>query len=317
MNRLLRLGCGHASPRHHLGTTSRHRHNPVTVPDTARAGIRLARWPTRPGRGHPGSGLYNCWVTLEELRERRAFECRLDPGRALRSLDDAAAFVDDRGILTSTADSALPSLFGACHQPPYRAGKGGFAEWPETGYPWFWELAQRPGTYELSVHNGKKVLMTEPVAALADLLCRAELARAEVAETDGGRLLRHLATAGPSTLSDLKVELEWDAAQLRRARRPLERVGALVSRGITLPAGDGGHVHSSRVARWDQVFPIAAAGGGAAQLVVACVRAAVLAPEAEPARWFSWKPGPDAAVVDRLVSEGRLARPAPGWIAVP
>jgi hypothetical protein len=254
-------------------------------------------------------------ASLDELRERRAFECRLESDRALHSLDDAAVFLDDRGILTRTPGSALPSLFEACHQPPYAEGRGGFAEWPETGYPWFWELAQLDRVYALSVHNGKNLLLTRELAALADPLCRAELAKAEAADSDGGRLLRHLTSAGPSTLNDLKVELEWDASQLRRARQPLERMGALVSRGITLPAGEAGHTHSSRLARWDQVFPHAATGGGLEELTVACVRAAVLAPEAEPARWFSWRP--DAMLVDRLVGEGRLVRPAPGWVAVP
>jgi hypothetical protein len=256
-------------------------------------------------------------VTLEELRERRAFECRLEPERALRSVDEAAAFLADRGILTRTPGSALPSLYEACHQPPYRAGKGGFAKWPETGYPWFWELGVLDGVYELSVHNGKKVLLTHETAALADPLCRAELARAEAADSDGARLLRHLASAGPSGLEDLKVELEWDARRLRRARGPLERAGALVSRGVTLPAGDDGHMHSSRLARWDQAFPTPSSGGSLDDFLVACVRAAVLAPEAEPAGWFSWKPAAEAGLVDWLVSDGRLIRPAPGWIAVP
>jgi hypothetical protein len=53
--------------------------------------------------------------TLDELRERRVFECRLTPDRALATLDEAEAFLLDRGLLTRTADSALPSLFGACH----------------------------------------------------------------------------------------------------------------------------------------------------------------------------------------------------------
>jgi hypothetical protein len=65
------------------------------------------------------------------------------------------------------------------------------------------------------------------------------------------------------------------------------------------------------------VFPSPAAGGGLEELVVACVRAAVLAPEKDVTRWFSWKPKPDTVLVDRLVGEGRLARPAPGWISVP
>jgi len=42
--------------------------------------------------------------------------------------------------------------------------------------------------------------------------------------------------------------------------------------------------------RWDQVFPIPAAGDGRLdELVVAGVRAAVLATEREIPRWFAWR----------------------------
>ena len=252
-----------------------------------------------------------------ELHALRASACRLDPARALRSVDDAADFLADRGMLTRTADCALPSLFEACHQPPYRAGRGGFADWPETAYPWFWELAQRDGVYELAIHGGKKLLVTEAVARLADPLCRAELARADAGTGDPARLLRHLATAGPSAVADLKVELEWDAARLRRARQPLERTGAVVSHGVTLPGVESGHVHSSVLARWDEIMPRASPAGSLADLVVAGVRAAVLAPEAEVGSWFSFRERADAALVDGLVAGGRLTRPAPGWLALP
>ena len=50
--------------------------------------------------------------SLTELRERRAFQCRLAPGRALRSLEEADAFLRDRGLLTRTADCALPTAAG-------------------------------------------------------------------------------------------------------------------------------------------------------------------------------------------------------------
>ena len=45
-------------------------------------------------------------TTLSELEERRAFECRLTPDRALETLDDAEEFLRDRGLLTRTPDSA-------------------------------------------------------------------------------------------------------------------------------------------------------------------------------------------------------------------
>jgi hypothetical protein len=56
--------------------------------------------------------------SLAELRERRDFECRLVPVRALRSLDEADAFLRGRGLLTRTTDCALPSLYEACHEDP-------------------------------------------------------------------------------------------------------------------------------------------------------------------------------------------------------
>jgi hypothetical protein len=251
--------------------------------------------------------------TLDELRARRVHDCRLRPERALSSLGEAEAFLRERGILTRTADCTLPSLFVACHEEPYRQGKGGFAEWPATKYPWFAELAARDGIHELKVHGGKSILMPTAVAALADPLCRAELDRYSAGEGDAAELVRHLADAGPSELDDVKLELGWSSPRLRRARTPLERSGALVSQSVTLPLQAGGHIHSSLLHRWDQVFPEPAPGGSVDELVVAGVRAAVVAPEAELGQWFSW---PFSSVaVGRLVTEGRLERPEPGWVA--
>jgi hypothetical protein len=255
-------------------------------------------------------------VTLDDLQQRCAFECRLTPDRALETLDDAGAFLRDRGMLTRTTDSALPSLFEACHEEPYQAGGRGFASWPRTKYPWFWELAQLDDVYEVSIHRGKSLLLTEQVAALADPICRAELDRNAAADRDAAVLLRHLGDAGPSELEDLKLELGWGGSRLRGARAPLERIGAVVSHGVTLPAAGGGHVHSSVLARWDQAFPTPSGHGGLEELVVAGVRAAVVAPETELARWFSWRWLWDDGLVDRLVDAGRLDRPERGWVAV-
>src|SRR5689334_25340008 len=80
---------------------------------------------------------------LTELQERRAFQCRLTPDRALGSVEEADGFLRDRGLLTRTADCALPSLYEACHEDPYRPGRPGFATWPATKWPWFGELAGR------------------------------------------------------------------------------------------------------------------------------------------------------------------------------
>jgi hypothetical protein len=248
-------------------------------------------------------------VALAELHERRAYECRLTPDRALQSLDEAEAFLLDRGLLTRTADSSLPSLYEACHEEAYKPGSRGFAEWPRTKWPWFGELAER-GYLVVAVHRGKNLLVRHDVAALLDPICRAEIERLRAADPDWDRLLDHLIAAGPSNIADLQVELDLQPKELKSLRSPLERCGAIVSRSLDVTAGRS-HAHSSELARWDQVH----SGRGDVDvhlhhafqaLLLAGVRAAVVAPEHELKRWFSWQWYWDDTLVEGLVRDGRL-----------
>ena len=246
--------------------------------------------------------------TLAELEERRAYECRLTPDRALETLDEAEEFLRDRVLLTRTSDSALPSLFEACHEEPYASDKPGFGQWPATKFPWFGLLGAR-GHLILAVHRGKSLLVTDDVAALLDPICRAELARMEAEDENWARLLRHLADAGPSELEDLQTELSLTPRELKSLRSPLERCGAVVARSVVY---EEPHRHTSLLARWDQVRPQPSGGSdprrALSEAVCAGVRAAVVAPERELAHWFSWRGYWDDAVIDELVRAGRLAR---------
>jgi hypothetical protein len=239
---------------------------------------------------------------LQELQERRAYECRLTPDRALRTFDEAEALLRDRGLLTRTADSALPSLYEACHENPYAPGRGGFGEWPATKWRWFGELADRKGVQRLNVHHrGKNLLVTAETAALLDPICRSEIERM-AAVPEWARVLDHLAAAGPSETEDLKVELGLKPKELKGILFPLELCGAVVRRNGLLE-------------RWDQAFPEPGAGGGGPEeLLVAALRAAVVAPEREAGRWFACADFPPE-LVGGLVADGRLERPEPGWIA--
>jgi hypothetical protein len=251
--------------------------------------------------------------SLTELQQRRTFECRLTPDRALHTLAEAEAFLRDRGLLTRTADCALPSLYDACHEEPYTPGGRGFATWPATKWPWFGELAGR-GYLITAVHRGKNLLVTGEVARLLDPICRAETERMRAADPGCRRLLDHLAAGGPASADDLRAELGLKRQELKSLRYPLERCGAIVSRSIQMTAGEG-HVHTSELARWDQAYPGAGdPGTGPAQaladLVTAGVRAAVVAPERELRRWYSWPWYWTDTVVDDLVRAGRLRRVA-------
>ena len=245
---------------------------------------------------------------LEELQQRRAYECRLTPDRALETINEAEEFLRDRGLLTRTADSALPSLYEACHEEPYKPGGHGFAQWPKTKWPWFGEVAER-GYLVLGVHRGKNLLVSDEVAALLDPICRAEIERMRRADPNWARLLDHLAEAGPSNIEDLQVELDLKPKELKSLRAPLERCGAIISRSLEVTAGHG-HTHTSELARWDQVFPEPVGPGDLVDLIVAAARAAVVAPERELKRWFSWQWYWDDSILDdeRLVRvDGHVA----------
>jgi len=247
--------------------------------------------------------------SLAGLRERRAHECRLTPALALETLGEAEEFLRDRGLLTRTPDCALPSLYEACHEDPYQPGGQGFATWPATKWPWFGELAGR-GYLVTAVHRGKNLLVAGEVAALLDPICRAESERMRAADPGWRRLLDHLAVAGPSLADDLRTELRLTRQELKALRAPLERCGAVVSRSLEMTAGEG-HTHTSELARWDQAYPGGAAGdpdGAFGDLIVAGVRAAVVAPGRELQRWFSWPWYWNGTLVDDLVRDGRLRR---------
>jgi hypothetical protein len=244
---------------------------------------------------------------LAELQERRDRDCRLTPDRALETIDDAEAFLTDRGLLTRNPSGSLPSLFGACHESPYKPGAGGFGEWPSTKWPWSFELALRPGVVAPKIHQGKTLYLSAETARLVDPIVRDEIERMTEADADWARVLAHLADAGPSSPDDLLVELGLGRRELKAFRAPLERCGVVVTRW----EDDQSILH-----RWDQLHPEPAGGApDLGPLVVATARAAVVVPEREPRRWFSWRWRWQPDLLDRLVEEGELTRPEPGWLA--
>jgi hypothetical protein len=211
--------------------------------------------------------------------------------------------------MTRTADCSLPSLFEACHEEPYAPGKAGFGQWPRTKWSWSFELTERPDVYALKIHHRAKTLYaSEEIARLIDPIVRAELERLERSDEEWARVLRHLDSAGPSTVDDLKTELGLKPKELKAILYPLELCGAVLRRSV----------EPTELVRWDHVFPGAAStDAGLDDLVVAGVRAAVLATEREIPRWFAWRWRLEPGLVDRLVSQGRLERPRPGWVTAP
>jgi hypothetical protein len=137
------------------------------------------------------------------------------------------------------------------------------------------------------------------------------------AEPGWRRLLDHLAKAGPTDIDTLREELGLKRQELKALRSPLERCGAIVARSAAMTADRGDDQgHGTELLRWDQAYPGSNAGGTAsadpaaalAELLVAAVRAAVVAPETELRRWFSWSWYWSPTMVDELTANARLRR---------
>jgi hypothetical protein len=172
--------------------------------------------------------------------------------------------------------------------------------------------------HSLKVHRGKVLLCPQAAMRAVDPLARAALAEADGAGDERSRLVRHLKSAGPSKLDDVKDELGLEAPALRKVREKLESVAAIVSRDITVSGGKGIHAHTSELARWDQVWnkPWKANQEQAlAELVLVGIRAAVLAHQDEVGKWFSWPV--EWPLLADLIAARRLVRPGPGYLAIP
>jgi hypothetical protein len=252
-----------------------------------------------------------------DLASRRDHECRLTPDRWLTDLGEARAFLADRRLLTTTPSSHLPSLFGAC-EPVADPQARGFARLPADKWWWDGALTDSGGVARLKVLRGKVLLLDEELTPLVDPLCRASLRRAERGDLgqDAKTLAKHLAATGPLLLEDARSELGWDAAKMRRVRKETEPFGVVVSEEATLDAANGGHLHTSRLLRWDHTAWCGSGQDDPAtalqHLFEVAVGAAVAAPTAEAQRWFSWPTPADMAA--RLVEAGRLRVPVPGWL---
>lgn len=207
-------------------------------------------------------------------------------------------------------DCALPSLFGAAHEEPSRAGGKGFDLWPKTRWVWSFQLTQQPGVILTKLHRGKSLYLSTEAARAFDPLVRGVI---EAATGDERKLLDHLGAHGDSMADDIEVELGWDRKRLKLVRGRLQNMGGVISHGLVFK--DASDWFFAPMRRWDQVVPKPKASGDPyAPLALTAVRAAVLAPESDVRSWFSFRI--PTTTLDDLVAAGRLTRPAPGLIAL-
>ena len=221
----------------------------------------------------------------------RAYLLRLTPDRALESLDDAEAWVRERGLVTLLPSTSLPSLFAACHEEPYSEHARGFGSRLKT------EVVVEQS------HRGARAALRQAAARHGRLgvgrrsrAGRPAVSRGEF-ERARGRGARRVLPARRRAPGGSRPDAHAGgppkgststAAHSRNVRKRLERAGAVVARPARIELRDGGHRHASG----ELALGSAGAGAQAAGTVsssslrrgCAGVRAAVAAPERE-VRW--------------------------------
>lgn len=254
---------------------------------------------------------------LSDSEGRRVKACRLDPALALDTLKDAEDFLHERGLLTLTSCCSLPSLFGACHEEPYKPDSRGFGRYPKTRWWWGDALGENEGITATKLHQGKSLYLSPRIRQLVDPLCRRELARAEEGAqgAQARRMVSHLESAGPSTTDDLKTELDLTTRDFQKVRRGLEARGAILSHSITVETERSSHRHTSVIVRWDQSIETPRATRKVAtpriddimaDLMVAAVTAAILIPERQARQAFTWTASRET--VERCLADGKILR---------
>lgn len=226
----------------------------------------------------------------------RATRQRTAAGLALTNLDDAAAFLEQMGLLLQTPHPYLPSLFGAAQGQPAKPGAGGFGHWPAHAWSWAGELAERDDVLLTKVLLGKRTLVHRRLWPALDAAVRER----QPEGTAERALLDALAEHDAVRTDQVRYQEQRSS---KRALERLESLGLVTCRPVLVDT----HRHVALARAWARVFPAPLGPArGVAPFVLAALHAAGPVPANEPRRWFAWPRAEVDAAVASLIEAGTL-----------
>jgi len=245
----------------------------------------------------------------DDGRPERTRRHRLGPGQALRDLDDAAAFVEEMGLVLQTPHPYLPSLFGAVQGKPAKAGVGGFGDWPEHAWSWAGELAEREDMLLTKTVLGRRTLVHRRLWAALDAAVRGRAVQGG-GKDDEQRILGVLAKVERLRTDVLRDRAGFPAGStgtkvFQKAMGRLESLGLVLSRPVLVDQ----HKHVAIAELWERRFlaPLSKERG-VEPWVMAALVAAGGAPENDVLKWFAWPRKETLDALVRLESEGKIGR---------
>ncbi len=230
----------------------------------------------------------------------RAYLHRLTPDRALNTVEEAARFVREIGVVLLSPYRYLPSLFAAAQGQPFKPGFGGFGQWPAHAWWWDREISALPDVVTLKLIRGRTTFAASKAWPAIDAAVRGRIPE-KFGEFECD-LIAELQERGATPSRELNLVRGYGRAgtkRLQKARDTLERRALLLSRPII----HGDHLHDSLLELWETRFPEPMSEArGIEPLLLTCLQvSAGPVPVEEVFAWIAWPKNQLQSLIRELI----------------
>jgi hypothetical protein len=205
----------------------------------------------------------------------------------LTTVEEAVQFVREMGIVLRTPYPFLPSLFAAAQGKPFKAGAGGFGNWP--AHAWWWDrnISALPDVVTFKLIRGRTTFAASKAWPAIDAAVRGR--PPEEFDEFECELMAELRQRRPTSGRELNIVRSYGRTgmkRLKRARDTLERRALLCARPII----HGNHLHDTLLELWETRFPEPLTEArGIEPLLLACLEASARpVPVKEVLSWLTW-----------------------------
>jgi len=261
---------------------------------------------------------------LRNARSLREKEHRLRPSLRLKTLSEAQAFTQTRGIVSVFGGNELPSIVSAFLGREWKPSGKGFTSWLE-----WWsikiqgkslgrtipQLEQAGDIVSTRIFRKSKTLVSRPLWSILDPIVKHYRDQASERETfskTDWNILEFIGEHGPIRTDRLRTELNLEdkskTASFHSSLSKLESFALIVGSEDPKPER---HLHANIWSSWKTRTRQGAGAGrlsyrdATEQLLMKTIDSAIIAPEKDVGKWFQWKQSCLEAKT-RLLDSGRI-----------
>ena len=263
---------------------------------------------------------------LKRAYEIRVRDHRLKPGLRIRTIEDAARFVHDEGLVSFFGGNELPSFISAVLGRTWKPSKKGFTRWMEwwsvkiSGQPIprvSREIEGRDDILATRLFRRTKTLVSNKVWPTLDPIVRHQrklLEEREILSDLERRLFKTIKQEGSIRTDRLRkmvrLQSKENNSRFHRALKNLESYALIVGVEDLYPEK---HLHANIWQVWETKTRLHTRKAklpyenAITDLLETTIHACVFAPESQVTRWFPWGRDMNAAK-EELLDQHRLLK---------